>query len=113
MRQLAQSLCVGDPNNPTITPQCLSGPLDSSINTLGDLINRLMQFIIPLAGIILFLVIIWGGYDFLMSGGNQDKIKSGKSKITAGLVGFILLSLAYFITKIIAKIFGLEGGGIL
>ena len=98
---LAQNINIGG--------QPISGPL-KDINTVGDLINRLLSFLIPLAGIILLLVLIWGGYDFLMSGGAPDKIKSAQAKITTGLIGFFLLAFAYLIVKIIAFIFGVETG---
>ena len=98
---LAQNINIGG--------QSISGPLEN-INTVGDLINRLLSFLIPLAGIILLLVLIWGGYDFLMSGGAPDKIKSAQAKITTGLIGFFLLAFAYLIVKIIAFIFGVETG---
>ncbi len=99
MRLLAQSV--------TINGQKIKGPLDSGINTLGDVVNRLLIVIVPLGGLILFLVLIWGGYDFLLSGGNPERVKKGKAKITTGLIGFFLLIMAYLITKVISQIFGL------
>lgn len=98
---LAQSINVGG--------QSIEGPLEG-INTVGDLINTLMKFLIPLAGIILLLVLIWGGYDFMMSGGNPEKVKSAQAKITTGIIGFVLLVLAYLIVRIISFIFGLQTG---
>jgi len=87
----------------------IQGPL-TTINTLGDLVNRLVDFLIPVAGIILLLVLIWGGYDYLMSRGQPEKIKSAQAKITTGIVGFILLIASYIIVKLIAKIFGFDTG---
>jgi hypothetical protein len=95
----------------SIGGQKIDSPL-VGINNIGDLVNRIMTFLIPIAGIILFLVIIWGGYDFMMSGGAPEKVKSGRAKITTGIIGFILLVLSYFFAKLIGTIFGL-GGGIL
>lgn len=92
-----------------ISGQPIQGPLSSDINNLGDLINKVITtLLIPLAGIILLLVFIWAGYDFMMSQGNPDKIKSAQAKITTGIIGFILLILAFIITKILAFIFGLD-----
>lgn len=99
MRLIAQSV--------TINGQTIKGPLDSGINTLGDVINRVLLVVVPLGGIVLFLVLIWGGYDFLLSGGNPEKVKRGKAKITTALVGFFLLVFAYLIVKVISQIFGL------
>jgi len=91
--------------------QSIQGPLQG-INNIGDIVNKVVTFMIPLAGIILFFVIIWGGYDFLMSQGQPEKMKSAQAKITTGLVGFILLIVSYIVVKLIARIFGV-GEGIL
>ncbi len=88
----------------------IQGPLDSSINNLGDLVNRMLTFLLPLAGIILLFVLIWGGYDYMMSQGSPDKIKSAQAKITTGLIGFFLLITSYLLVRVIAAIFGLSTG---
>jgi len=71
-----------------------------------------VKFLIPLAGIILLMVMIWGGYDYMMSRGQPEKIKSAQAKITTGIIGFALLVFSYIIAKLVATIFGL-GQGIL
>lgn len=101
-RLLAQNVGIGG-----VT---IKGPLAPNINTLGDVINIVLPFFMSLAGIILFLVLVWGGYDFMMSQGSAEKMKTGKAKITAGLIGFVLLVLSYFITKLIAYIFNVGEG---
>ncbi len=91
----------------------IKGPLDPKIQKLGDLISRMLSFIIPLSGIVLLFVLIWGGYDYMMSQGNPEKIKSAQAKITTGLIGFFLLICSYLIVRVIAGIFGLGSVGIL
>jgi len=89
----------------------INGPL-VNIDNLTDLLNVVMSFVYPFASVILFAAILWGGYDFLMSGGDADKVNSGKAKMTAGIVGFVLLALSYLISQVIGFIFGV-GNGIL
>ncbi len=95
-----------------ISGQPIQGPLQSPlnnqpINTLADVINILLTFLVPLAAIILFFVLVLGGYQFMFSQGNPEKVKSARAKITTGIIGFILLILSYFITSFVASIFGL------
>ncbi|MCX7955798.1 MAG: hypothetical protein N2593_01670 [Patescibacteria group bacterium] len=95
--------------------QTIEGPLripgvDSSEIKLSHIIGRILQFMMPLAGIILLFILIWGGYDYILSQGNQDKIKSAQAKITAGLIGFGILIFSYFLVRLISFIFGLQGG---
>ncbi len=98
---LAQSINVGG--------QAIEGPLEG-VSTLGDIVNKIVSLLIPLAGIILLFVLIWGGYDFMMSRGQPDKLKGAQAKITTGIIGFVLLIFAYAIVKILTSIFGLGEG---
>jgi TRAP-type C4-dicarboxylate transport system permease small subunit len=91
----------------------IKGPLDPKIQKLGDLVSIILSFIIPLSGVILLFVLIWGGYDYMMSQGNPEKIKSAQGKITTGIIGFFLLIGSYLIVRLITGFFGLNTGGIL
>lgn len=98
----AQSLNLGS--------QTIEGPLDSSINSLGAVVTKGLNFIMPMAGVVLLFVLISGGYDYMISQGSADKMKSAQAKITSGIIGFILLIMSFLITRLIAFIFGLGGG---
>lgn len=91
----------------------LQGPLDPQIKDVGSLVSRVLSFILPLAGVVLLFVFIWGGYDFMMSQGNPERIKSAQAKITSGIIGFFILVTAYLVVRVIATIFGLGSTGIL
>ncbi|MBI4004608.1 hypothetical protein HY358_00560 [Candidatus Roizmanbacteria bacterium] len=97
----AQSVNIGG--------QTIEGPL-VKINTIADIINKTLTVIIPFAVVLLLIVFIWGGYDFLLARGNQDKVKSAKAKLTAGIIGFILLISSYLMVKLISAIFGIGDG---
>jgi len=99
---LAQSLNFGN--------QTIQGPLDKSVDSLGKIITQALGLIMPMAGIVLLFVLISGGYDYMMSQGNADKVKSAQAKITSGIIGFILLIVSFLVTRLIAAIFGLGGG---
>lgn len=94
--------------------QAIKGPLQdasgNSIDNLGQLVSRVLQFMLPLAGIILLIVLIWGGFDFMMSQGNPEKLKGAQAKITTGLIGFALLIFSYLIVRLLAYIFNLQVG---
>src|SRR3989339_680272 len=98
---LAQSINLGG--------STIEGPL-KDIDTLGDLVTKMLGFIMPLAGVVLLFVLIAGGYDFMMSQGNPEKIKSAQAKITTGIIGFFILAASFLIVRVISAIFGLGGG---
>ena len=97
----AQGIKVGNSN--------ITGPL-VGFNNISDIINKIVPFIMSLAGIILFFVLMWGGFDYVSSQGAPEKLKTANAKITAAVIGFILLVLSFLITRIVAFIFGIGEG---
>lgn len=93
----------------TINSNSIEGPL-KDINTLADLINIIVKFVYPFAGILLFIYLVWGGYDYLLSQGNPEKVKGAQGKLTSAIIGFVLLFISYILVRIIALIFGLNSG---
>ncbi|HLC94520.1 MAG TPA: hypothetical protein VJH96_03055 [Patescibacteria group bacterium] len=90
----------------------ITGPLvidGKSDPTVADVINQVMKFLYPFAGILLFIYLVWGGYDYLLSGGSPEKVKAGKAKITSAFIGFILLILSYILARLAGKILGITG----
>ena len=101
MRYLAQQVKIND--------QIIEGPLQ--FNTLGEIVSRVVNFfLIPISSVILLLVFIWAGYDFMTSEGNPEKIKSAQAKITTGIIGIVLLVLAFLIVKVVELILGIRTG---
>lgn len=96
---LASSLSI---NNNTIYDRLWK------INTLADVVNAIIPFVVSLSGIILLFVLIWGGVDVMTAQGSAEKVKAGRSKITSGIIGYILLLLSYFAARLLAYIFGLD-----
>jgi hypothetical protein len=71
----------------------------------GAIISRMLLFAFPLAGLILFVMIVWGGFEMLV-GATSKGIEAGKQRVTAAIVGFTLLFVAYWVFQIIEVIFG-------
>ncbi|MFQ5452065.1 MAG: hypothetical protein ACE5DQ_00710 [Candidatus Paceibacterota bacterium] len=107
---LAQRLKIG--GQEIQGPLKLRGPTGDVIQdpTLADLVNVFVSFLYPIAGIILFFVLVWGGFDLLTSRGTPEKVESGKHKITSGIIGFALLFISFLAVRLIAFIFGLGEG---
>ncbi len=103
---IAQTIGLPGPSG---KPIYLSGPL-VGINSLADVISHVLAFVFPLAGVLLFLFLVWGGFDFMLSGGEPEKIQAGRAKITSALIGFLLLVFSLFIVRLIAFVFKLGGG---
>lgn len=85
------------------------GSGSADLSTPGKIISRALKFFIfPIAGIILFIVLILGGFQMLAGANNSKSLEEGKQRITAAIIGFILLFAAYWIAQLLEIIFGIR-----
>ena len=67
-----------------------------------------------IGAILLALIfLIWGGFKWIISGGDKGKVDSARSTIISSLVGLIIVFLSWFIMNMILEFFfgrGLEQG---
>lgn len=74
----------------------------------GLFINRFLWFAFPIASLILFVMIVAGGFQILAGATSKKSIEEGRKRVVAAIVGFMLLFSSYWIIQIIEKIFGLN-----
>ncbi len=76
--------------------------------TLGEIISEVLPYIFVAAGLSMFAMLIIGGFELMVSGGEPGKIKAAQGKLTGGIVGFLIVIFAYFITQIVETVFGIN-----
>lgn len=93
----------------TLNPLVISNsPYTADLSTPGGIISRVLLFLFPLAGLILFVMIVWGGFEILAKASESKKaLDAGKNRITAAIVGFLLLFASYWLVQIAEVIFGI------
>ncbi len=106
-RVLAQSPIGGLPNEDAITDGASDAFVDrirdGSLN-LSDIpvfISYYIEIGIAMAGIVSFLMLLYGGYQYIIGGVYSDMRESGKQTITYAIGGLILSLLAYGIVTIV------------
>lgn len=77
---------------------------------IGSFVSTLLPNVYVVAGVILFLLLIFGGFTYIVSAGQQkpEGVQKGKKAITAALIGFLLIFTSWWIIQIIEVITGLE-----
>lgn len=94
--------------------EVIESPLKAKDGTqytnLGQIIGAVTNFMIPIGAVILLFVLIMGGYEFMLSQGSPDKIKSARAKIVSGIIGLVLMAFAFIIAKLISYMFDINGG---
>lgn len=69
---------------------------------LASLINVLLPNVYVLAGLILLMLLIFGGLTFILNAGKKpEEMAKGSQALTAALLGFVIIFIAYWIINII------------
>ncbi len=81
----------------------LNTPLgqQTTIENFAQYISAWYQFIIGSVGVLAVLMIMWAGFRWLTSRGNQEIISDAKDKIWSAIIGLVLVFLIYTISFII------------
>ncbi|MBI5151917.1 hypothetical protein HZA39_00105 [Candidatus Peregrinibacteria bacterium] len=77
----------------------------------GDIVtivNRGLAYAIMIAGFLSVIFIIVGGISFILSGGQEDKIKQAISTIRYSIIGLIITVLAVVIVWAVGGALGLD-----
>ncbi len=79
-------------------------------NDMGTLINSLLRIVMVIAALLVFVYLIWGGIEWITSGGDKTKTEGARNKITSAIIGLIVLAASYAILTLALKFIGIEGG---
>lgn len=85
-----------------------TSPYAEQLSTPGGIVSRALNFALPIAGMLLFVLLVWGGFEILLGSAGSKSIDSGKQRIKAALIGFIMLFSSYWMAQIVQEIFGIR-----
>ena len=85
-----------DPNE----NECAFSGLDAT-DKLNDIISQVINFFSVIIGIVAVLMIIVGGFRYIISGGDSGNVTSAKNTILYAIIGLIIVVFAQFIVKFI------------
>jgi len=69
----------------------------ANIADVSFLINHIINLLLPLAGGIAMIFLIWGGIQYLTSFGNEERVQKGKIIIIWSVVGIVVILLSKII----------------
>ncbi|MCL4360422.1 hypothetical protein M1555_04205 [Patescibacteria group bacterium] len=78
------------------------------IKDLETLFGNVIASVMGIAVVVLFVMLLVGGFTFLMSGGDQKKLDAAKGTLTSAIVGIVVVISAYLILRTIGVITGVS-----
>ena len=76
--------------------------------TLGQIVSSLVPYLFVIAGLLLLLYLIFGGFSLLTSRGDPKAVASARERITFALIGFVIVFVSYWIVQIVGQILGIQ-----
>ncbi len=99
------SKVLAAPAAPDLT---INKPDSVAITNIGTLIKGVVQGALLVSALLVFLFLIWGGIQWIMSGGDKGKTQEARDRITAALVGLAVVASAWAVMLIIQYFFGIS-----
>src|SRR3989344_4973079 len=85
-------------------------PAEAKITDLGRLISTGISVVIIVSGILVFVYLVWGGIEWLTSGGDKGKVEAARNRIVSALVGLAIIAASWALVRIIGYFFGIGAG---
>lgn len=76
--------------------------------TISSLVASLIGLVLVAGALLAFFLLVFGGIEWLSSGGDAEKTKSAKKKITNALIGLLILFAIWALFSLLGLFFGIE-----
>ena len=85
---------------------CFAAKLDDPLGgiTVPGLTGRVIKGILGIVGSLSLLILILGGFMWMTSGGNEEKIKKGQKMIVWSILGLVVIFSSYAILNQVFEI---------
>jgi hypothetical protein len=79
-----------------------------AVNTdLGSFVSKSFSAVLLVAGLATFMYLVYGGVQWIMSGGDKGKLEEARSKLTNGVIGLAIVASAWAIYLLLDYFFGI------
>jgi hypothetical protein len=68
---------------------------------LTSFVGRIINILLSILGVIFFVLLVYGGFLWMTSQGNEDKVKKAKTLITDAVIGLVIILAAYAISSFV------------
>ena len=73
--------------------------------TIPVLIGRIVNTALGIVGTLAFLMFIWGGFNWLVSGGSAERIEKGKNAMVYASIGIVIVFASYALVRFVLSAF--------
>lgn len=74
----------------------------------GDLVGTILKNVIitffTVAAVAFVIMFMWGTVEWILSGGDKEKVAGARKRIVSAIIGLVLISLTYVVLIIVGQI---------
>ena len=78
------------------------------IKNIGDLISAGIGSAFLISFLLVFVMLVWGGIQWVTSGGDKENTQKARDRITHALVGVAIIAGAWALMKVVEFFFGIS-----
>ena len=80
-----------------------------NLTTFGDAVSVVVRNAFMLAGLITFVLLVFGGLGVIMGAGSGDtkKLESGKKTVTGAVIGLNIVVTSFWLVQLLERITGM------
>lgn len=97
-QEIGDKLCEGANLQFGDTSGCDAGGSEDKLN---DLIKNIVDIFSVIVGIVAVIMIIFGGFKYITSGGDSGNVTGAKNTILYAIIGLVIVAFAQFIVKFV------------
>jgi hypothetical protein len=75
--------------------------INTGTQTISDTIKKIVNIFSAIIGIVAVIMIIYGGFKYISSGGDSGNVTSAKNTIIYAVIGLIIVAMAQFIVQFV------------
>lgn len=76
--------------------------------TIANIISALIILTLIIAALVFFFMLVWGGISYITSGGDKAQTEAARGRITAALIGLVIVFAAWAIINLVNIFFGID-----
>jgi hypothetical protein len=80
----------------------------AGVKDVGKFLSASIQVAMIVAAILTFVFLVWGGIQWILSGGDKTQTQAARDRITMALVGLGIVAAAWALMKVIGYFFGVD-----
>jgi len=74
------------------------------LGSLSNVVSKIIEIVLSFVGVIFLVLLIYGGYTWMIARGNEQQVEKAKSIIINAIIGLVIVMAAYAITALVSTL---------